>query len=144
MSKLLEFVNEYIENMEFILEDHYSDVLKPLKDDIKKELANFISIKDLIEEDEEIILKFNTLLNSKWKDKYLNLVAISDHLTECKLKYEAYKLDSINKDFSKEELKFELDKELMDLKILLDIYVYNNSMKDLYNKRIERFLEKLK
>ena len=29
--------------------------------------------------------------------KYLNLLAISDHLTECKLKYEAYKLDSINK-----------------------------------------------
>jgi len=84
------------------------------------------------------------LFDEKWNDKYLNLLAISDHLTECKLKYEAYKLESINKDFTKEELKYELDKELMDLKILLDLYTNNNLVnRNLYNKRIERFLEKL-
>lgn len=82
------------------------------------------------------------LLDNKWDDDYFRLLAIYDHLVECKLKYEAYKLEAINSNFTKEELKHELFKELTDLNILLDM----NRLKDdnkLYVQRIMRFKEKM-
>ena len=82
------------------------------------------------------------LLKNKWEDDYLRLLSIYDHLVECKMKYEAYKMAAVNKDFSKEELKKELFKELTDLHILLDICKLKAGSSP-YNERLQAFMSKL-
>lgn len=81
------------------------------------------------------------IIRSRFNEDYLRILSIFDHLIECTEKYKAYKLEAINKDFCKEELFYELNKELMDLKILLDIHSEKNF--DIYLKRLHRFAEKI-
>ena len=82
------------------------------------------------------------LLARQWDNDYLRLLAISDHLTECKAKYERYKMASVNADFTSNELKEELFKELVDLNILLDM-CHLKLGSALYAERIEKFKSKL-
>lgn len=79
-------------------------------------------------------------------------MSIFDHLVECTEKYKAYKLEAINKDFSKDDLKYELDKELMDLLILLliekketscDAPLDDYGKNFLFNERLYRFVDKM-
>lgn len=90
---------------------------------------------------EDIKSRLEFMLCGKWYDPYLRKLAIYDHLVECKLKYEAYKLHSINTQFSKEDLEKELDKELVDLYILLSLHYKNRP--ELIRERISVFLEKM-
>lgn len=78
-------------------------------------------------------------ISKKFKDKYFRRLSIVDHLRECIQRYDKYKLSEKDK---RESLEYELDKELMDLFILLE--VHKSEHKILYKKRIERFLEKIK
>jgi hypothetical protein len=66
-----------------------------------------------------------------------------DHINECVDKYRAYKNHDINKYFTKEELRFKFDKELMDLFILL-IWQYgqNTEWANLFEERSIRFQQK--
>ena len=81
------------------------------------------------------------MLGGKWKDSYLRKLSIYDHLVECKLRYEAYKLHSTNVHFSKEDLEKELDKELVDLYILLSLHYEDRP--ELIQERASVFLEKM-
>lgn len=78
------------------------------------------------------------LLKTKWFDKYLCKLALLDHLREC-LEKDNY-LKSIDATKDSDGYK-NLDKELMDLKIILDFYFDQSN--DLYEVRINKFLEKL-
>lgn len=78
------------------------------------------------------------LLSGKWSDKYLCKLAILDHLRECLEKDNHLKA----LDIPKTDIGYQnLDKELMDLKVILDLYFHDNQ--DLFDKRINKFLEKL-
>lgn len=82
--------------------------------------------------------KFKKLKDSKWSDKYFSKLALLDHLRECLEKDNYLKAT----DTPKTDIGYQnLDKELMDLKIILDLYFYNDQ--DLFDKRINKFLEKL-
>lgn len=77
-------------------------------------------------------------LQSKWSDKYLCKLALLDHLRECLEKDNYLKAT----DASKNSVGYKnLDKELMDLKIILDFYFDDND--GLHKERIDKFLEKL-
>ena len=78
-------------------------------------------------------------IKDAWKEDYFIGLGIYQHLVECKQKFEAVKNHAILP-MSKEELQIELDKELADLKILLDMSV----KEDVFEKRKEKFLEKIK
>ena len=76
-------------------------------------------------------------------NSYFRMLAIMDHVNECSDKYRAYKNHAINKDFAKEELRQELDKELVDLFLLLLWELRSNeSWNDLLSERKKRFEEK--
>jgi len=75
-------------------------------------------------------------IKKAWKDDYFVSLAIYQHLAECKEKFEMVKNHAVSP-MSKEELQFELDKELADLKMLLDLYVKD----DMMEKRVNKFLE---
>jgi hypothetical protein len=73
------------------------------------------------------------------------MLSIADHIRECDSKYIAYKNHAINEGFSKEKLKYELDKELMDLYILLDWELERNPRwAELLSERLVRFDERSK
>lgn len=78
------------------------------------------------------------LLKKTWSNKYLCKLAILDHLRECLEKDNYLKATDASKDSDGYK---NLDKELMDLKIILDFYFTDNN--DLYETRINKFLEKL-
>jgi len=81
---------------------------------------------------QEIIKK---LKEWKWGDKYLSKLALLDHIREC-LEKDNY-LKATDADKASEGYK-NLDKELMDLKIILDFYFDGED--ELYQKRLEKFL----
>lgn len=78
------------------------------------------------------------LKSGKWSNKYFCKLVILDHLHECIQKDNYLKALDIPKTDDKYRL---LDKELMDLKIALDLYFEDN--KDLYTIRLNKFLENL-
>jgi len=77
-------------------------------------------------------------IKKAWKDDYFISLGIYQHLVECKQKFEAVKNHAINS-LPKDKLQLELDKELADLKILLDIYVKESMI----NERLKKFQEKI-
>jgi hypothetical protein len=83
---------------------------------------------------EEKLLK---LREGKWSNKYFCKLALLDHLRECLEKDNYLKATDTPKS---DEMYDNLDKELMDLKIILDFY-FDNS--DWYTKRIDKFYENL-
>ena len=88
-----------------------------------------------MEIDKEIFDKIREV----WKDDYFVSLGIYQHLVECKQKFEAVKNHAISS-LSKDKLQYELDKELADLKILLDMYVKD----EMINERLEKFKESLR
>lgn len=79
-----------------------------------------------------------TLINKFWKDKYVCKLSILDHLRECLEKDNYLKAT----DTPKTDVGYSnLDKELMDLLILLQMYFYQND--DLYTTRLQKFLANL-
>ena len=82
--------------------------------------------------------KLKTLIEGKWSDKYLCKLALFDHIRECLEKDNFLKAT----DEEKWSIWYEnLDKELMDLKIILDFYFKNEEK--LYQKRVDKFLNNL-
>lgn len=77
-------------------------------------------------------------LKSTRSNKYLCKLALLDHLRECLEKDNYLKATDTPKD---SEGYQNLDKELMDLKIILDFYFDGNT--PLYTKRLQKFLENL-
>lgn len=80
----------------------------------------------------------NTLKTGKRSDKYFCKLALLDHLRECLEKDNYLKATDTPKD---SEGYKNLDKELMDLKIILEFYFDGNT--ELYQKRLNKFLENL-
>ncbi len=82
--------------------------------------------------------KIIELLKIRW-DKYFCKLAILDHVRECLEKDNYLKAT----DTPKTDIWFQnLNKELMDLKILLDMYFVDRN--DLYETRLNKFLENAK
>lgn len=77
-------------------------------------------------------------LKSIRSNKYLCKLALLDHLRECLEKDNYLKATDTPKD---SEGYKNLDKELMDLKIILDFYFDGNTQ--LYQKRLNKFLENM-
>lgn len=78
-------------------------------------------------------------LKEKWSDKYFCKLALLDHLRECLEKDNYLKAT----DKPKDSVGYEnLEKELMDLKIILDFYF--DGEQTLYQKRIDKFLMNLR
>jgi len=75
---------------------------------------------------------------TKRSNKYFCKLALLDHIREC-LEKDNY-LKATDEPKTSDGYK-NLDKELMDLKIILDFYFDKNE--ELYNKRIDKFLENL-
>lgn len=77
-------------------------------------------------------------LKEKRSNKYFCKLALLDHLRECLEKDNYLKATDAAKD---SEGYQHLDKELMDLKIILDFYFEDRQ--DLYEARINKFFENL-
>lgn len=75
------------------------------------------------------------LLKAKWGNKYFCKLALLDHVRECLEKDNYLKATDPPKD---SEGYKNLDKELMDLKIILDMYFHDNT--SLYKQRLEKFV----
>jgi len=73
------------------------------------------------------------LRRGKWSNKYFCKLAVLDHLRECYEKDRYLKATDTPKD---SEGYKNLDKELMDLRVLLDLYSYDDE--DLYQKRVAK------
>lgn len=82
--------------------------------------------------------KIKALKEKGWFDKYLCRLSLLDHIHECLEKDNYLKAIDAPKDSAGYK---NLDKELMDLKIILDFYF--DGKEQLYQKRIDKFLEKL-
>jgi hypothetical protein len=74
------------------------------------------------------------IIKKNYENEYFNMLAIIDHINECQALYYKVKLKETNPN--------ELEKELMDLFILLNLFKDNNQ--DLYKRRVLRFFEKIK
>lgn len=82
--------------------------------------------------------KVEKLLTEKWNNKYFCKLALLDHLRECLEKDNYLKaIDANKKDFGYQNL----EKELMDLKIILDFYFCDSD--DLYQNRLNKFIENI-
>jgi hypothetical protein len=79
-----------------------------------------------------------TKLKETRSNTYLCKLALLDHLRECLEKDNYLKATDAPKD---SEGYRNLDKELMDLKIILDFYF--DGKEELHEKRLSKFLEKL-
>jgi len=89
------------------------------------------------------IADLQLLLDRQWGNDDLRSLTIIDHLTECKARYEAYKLSSINPMVCPPSaLKKELYNKLVDLNILLDMW-HLKAGSDLYAERLAVFKVKL-
>jgi hypothetical protein len=82
--------------------------------------------------------KIEQLKNQKWSDKYLCKLALLDHIRECLQKDNYLKATDSPKDSEGYQA---LDKELMDLKIILELYFSEHQ--ELYQTRLQKFEEKL-
>jgi hypothetical protein len=81
--------------------------------------------------------KLLKLREGKWSNKYFCKLALLDHLRECLEKDNYLKAtDTLKSD----KMYDNLDKELMDLKIILDLYFEDSNR---YTKRIDKFYENL-
>ncbi len=78
------------------------------------------------------------LTEGKWSSKFLCKLSLFDHIRECLEKDNHLKALDIPKTDEKYEA---LDKELMDLKIILDLYF--NESTELYEKRLSKFYDNL-
>ena len=86
----------------------------------------------------KMINKFKILEKSIWSNKYFCKLALLDHLRECLEKDNYLKAT----DTPKNSIGYKnLDKELMDLKIILELY-FDKSEK-LYSTRLKKFISKL-
>ncbi len=81
--------------------------------------------------------KIKKLKRGKWSDKYFCKLALLDHIREC-LEKDNY-LKAADKPKNSKGYQ-NLDKELMDLKVILDFYF--SSSRKLYERRIKKFWEK--
>ncbi len=81
--------------------------------------------------------KYKKLKQGKWSNKYFCKLALFDHIRECLEKDNYLKATDTPKT---DEAYNNLDKELMDLKIILDLYFEDT---DWYEKRLEKFFENL-
>lgn len=94
-------------------------------------------------------MKIKNIIN--WKDKYKTKLCIYHHLAECKRKYEKYVdvdaecniLDNYPHNYKK-QAEFELNKELIDLFLLLESHIKQNDLYEILKHRINRFEEKSK
>lgn len=113
----------------------------------KENITKFSELLEKIETENQIPTcedKLDELIIGKWGDSYLRLLAIADHINECKMKYDAYKMASNDTDMTVYQLKHEYNKELMDLSILLEIEKSESvNMQILYENRLDKFLSKL-
>ena len=75
-------------------------------------------------------------IKEKWNEDYFVELGIYQHLIECKQKFEMLKNHAVSP-MSKEDLQYELEKELADLKILLDMHVKD----DMIEERLNKFFE---
>ncbi len=83
--------------------------------------------------------KLHQLQKSIWSDKYFCKLALLDHLRECLEKDNYLKATDTP---PKNSIGYKnLDKELMDLKIILELY-FDKSEK-LYSTRLKKFISKL-
>jgi len=82
--------------------------------------------------------KIKEEIRKAWKSDYFLGLGIYQHLAECKQKFEMVKNHAVLT-MKKEDLQLELDKELADLKILLDLYVKEEMVK----KRLIKFQENI-
>ena len=82
--------------------------------------------------------KLQKLLDGKWDDSYLCRLALLDHLRECLEKDNYLKATDAPKDGDGYSA---LDKELMDLRIILEMYF--DGRDELAEKRLDKFLEKM-
>jgi len=73
-----------------------------------------------------------------WSNKYFCKLALLDHLRECLEKDNYLKATDAPKNSDGYK---NLDKELMDLKVILDLYFDDNN--ELYTQRIDKFIDKL-
>lgn len=83
--------------------------------------------------------KIIKLLKDKWRDKYFCKLSLLDHLRECLEKDNYLKAIDSSKDSDGYQ---NLDKELMDLMIILEMYFENSE--NLYEKRLDKFIQNLK
>jgi hypothetical protein len=81
--------------------------------------------------------KLSKLREGKWSNKYFCKLALLDHLRECLEKDNYLKATDTPKS---DKMYDNLDKELMDLKIILDLYFEDSNR---YTKRIDKFYENL-
>lgn len=72
-----------------------------------------------------------------FNNTYILKLSISDHLSECMRKYNRYKDHALDT-FDKDTLEHELNKELMDLLILLEMY-RDEILPGLYYDRLDKF-----
>lgn len=99
----------------------------------------------------EVKAKKNEILNpvegklskimEEWKSPYFVMLGINAHLRECTVDFDRYMSSNTDARCSKEELRQELDKELMDLLILLEMKREQDG-DEMYQARLNRFLEK--
>jgi hypothetical protein len=82
------------------------------------------------------------LIKNRFEDKYLLKLAILDHIKEIYLKDKYMKATDISTSNEKERLQFAVEKEMMDLKILLDVWAEDK--KELKDKRIDKFCKNIK
>ena len=85
----------------------------------------------------EIDKETKNKIMEEWQSDYFLSLGIYQHLVECKQKFEMTKNHAVSP-MSKEDLQYELDKELADLKLLLDLYVKD----DMIEKRLNKYFEK--
>ncbi len=82
--------------------------------------------------------KLADIKKGKWSSKYFCKLALLDHIRECLEKDNYLKATDTPKD---SEGYKNLDKELMDLKIILDLYFGERG--DLYESRVNKIWENL-
>ena len=81
--------------------------------------------------------QYKKLLAGKWSNKYFCKLALLDHIRECFEKDNYLKATDTPKTDKGYEM---LDKELMDLKIILDLYFQDSDWEE---KRLSKFIENL-
>ncbi|MBN1331326.1 hypothetical protein JW978_00365 [Candidatus Dojkabacteria bacterium] len=83
--------------------------------------------------------QFKTLLNGKWSNKYFCKLALLDHLRECLEKDNYLKAT----DIPKTDIRYKhFDKELMDLRIILELY-FGDGENELLSTRLKKFVDNL-
>jgi len=77
-------------------------------------------------------------IKESWGEDYFVKLGIYQHLIECKQKFDMVN-NHATMSMSKDELNVELEKELADLKILLDMHVED----EMIDNRLNKFLKNI-